>query len=78
MADSFYEEEPTSNTASGSSFTTALAMLLYDVCYLAHTQSVEVPLAQAGEVLGNLWAVCCSTDLGRYDSSVFAIALLGI
>lgn len=51
--------------ASGTSFTTALAMLLYDVCYLAHTQSVEVPLAQAGEVLGNLWAVCCSPELGR-------------
>lgn len=52
-------------SASGSSFTTALAMLLYNVCYLAHTQAVEVPLAQAGEVLGNLWAVCCSPELGR-------------
>ena len=66
MADSAYEEEPASTSASGSSFTTALAMLLYDVCYLAHTQAVDVPLAQAGEVLGNLWAVCCSPELGRY------------
>lgn len=40
-------------------------MLVYDVCFLAHTQAVDVPLAQAGEVLGNLWAVCCSPDLGR-------------
>ncbi|KAI0058508.1 hypothetical protein BV25DRAFT_1840905 [Artomyces pyxidatus] len=48
-----------------SSFTTAYAMLLYDVCYLAHTQSVEIPLSQAGDVLSNLWAVCCSAELGR-------------
>lgn len=40
-------------------------MLLYNVCYLAHTQAVDVSLAQAGEVLGNLWAVCCSPELGR-------------
>lgn len=59
------EANPASTSASGSSFTTALAMLLYNVCYLAHTQNVEVPLAQAGEVLSNLWAVCCSPDLGK-------------
>ena len=40
-------------------------MLLYNVCYLAHTQCVDIPLAQAGEVLGNLWAVCCSPGLGK-------------
>ena len=40
-------------------------MLLYDVCYLAHTQAVDVPLAHAGDALGNLWAVCCSPELGR-------------
>jgi hypothetical protein len=40
-------------------------MLLYDVCYLAHTQAVEIPLSQAGDVLSNLWAVCCSAELGR-------------
>ncbi len=40
-------------------------MLLYNVCYLAHTQAVDVPLAHAGDVLGNLWAVCCSHELGR-------------
>jgi hypothetical protein len=40
-------------------------MLLYNVCYLAHTQAVEIPLSQAGDVLSNLWAVCCSADLGR-------------
>ncbi|KAJ6472885.1 UV radiation resistance protein and autophagy-related subunit 14-domain-containing protein [Mycena vitilis] len=46
-------------------FTTALAMLLYDVLYLAHTQGLAIPLAQAGDVLGNLWAVCCAPELGR-------------
>ncbi|EPQ53789.1 hypothetical protein GLOTRDRAFT_117086 [Gloeophyllum trabeum ATCC 11539] len=51
--------------SSQSSFTTAFAMLLYNVCYLAYTQSVDVPLSQAGDVLSNLWAVCCSSDLGR-------------
>ncbi|KAI0695019.1 UV radiation resistance protein and autophagy-related subunit 14-domain-containing protein [Cytidiella melzeri] len=58
-------EEESSTSASGSSFTTALAMLLYNVCYLAHTQNVDVPLAQAGEALNNLWAVCCSPELGK-------------
>ena len=53
------------DTESESSFTTAFAMLLYNVCYLAHTQSVEIPLSQAGDTLSNLWAVCCSPELGR-------------
>ncbi|KAI0349947.1 hypothetical protein OH77DRAFT_1414011, partial [Trametes cingulata] len=48
----------------GSAFTTTLAMLIYDVCYLAHTQAVDVPVAHAGDVLGNLWAVCCLPELG--------------
>lgn len=48
-----------------ASFTTAFAMLLYNVCYLAHTQGVEIPLSQAGDALSNLWAVCCSSELGR-------------
>ncbi|KIJ63013.1 hypothetical protein HYDPIDRAFT_134706 [Hydnomerulius pinastri MD-312] len=52
-------------TQPQASFTTAFAMLLYNVCYLAHTQSVEIPLSQAGDALGNLWAVCCSGELGR-------------
>jgi hypothetical protein len=60
VSDSFIEVD-----SSQSSFTTAFAMLLYNVCYLAHTQSVDIPLSQAGDVLSNLWAVCCSPDLGR-------------
>lgn len=47
------------------SFTTAFAMLLYNVCYLAYTQCVEISLSQAGDALSNLWAICCSNDLGR-------------
>lgn len=52
-------------TEQPASFTTALSMLLFDVAYLAWTQGVEVPLAQTGEVLRNLWAICCSAELGR-------------
>ncbi|KAI0363438.1 hypothetical protein BV20DRAFT_1007395 [Pilatotrama ljubarskyi] len=67
LADSQLASAPAPSTASspGSAFTTALAMLIYDVCYLAHTQGIEIPLAHAGDVLGNLWAVCCSPELGR-------------
>ena len=62
-SDSYIETRPPPNPSS--SFTTAYAMLLYNVCYLAHTQAVEIPLSQAGDVLSNLWAVCCSAELGR-------------
>ncbi|KAJ7030739.1 UV radiation resistance protein and autophagy-related subunit 14-domain-containing protein [Mycena alexandri] len=54
-------------------FTTGLAMLLYDVLYLAHTQGVSIPLAQAGDVLGNLWAVCCAPELGRRSHASAAV-----
>ncbi|KAF6752046.1 UV radiation resistance protein and autophagy-related subunit 14-domain-containing protein [Ephemerocybe angulata] len=49
------------------SFTTGYTMLIYNVCYLAHTQRVapEIGLSQAGEVLSNLWRCCCSAELGR-------------
>ncbi|KAG6827032.1 hypothetical protein H0H92_013492 [Tricholoma furcatifolium] len=61
VGDSYIENDPQPQ----SSFTTALTMLLYNVCYLAYTQNVDVPLAQAGDVLSNLWSVCCSAELGR-------------
>jgi hypothetical protein len=48
-----------------ATFTTGFAMLLYNVAYLAHTQGVDVALSQSGEVLRNLWAVCCSLELGK-------------
>jgi hypothetical protein len=51
-------------------------MLLYNVSYLAYTQSVDVPLNQVGDVLSNLWSVCCSTELGRqafFPSSLLAM-----
>ncbi|KAF7310440.1 hypothetical protein HMN09_00586100 [Mycena chlorophos] len=47
------------------SFTTGLAMLLFNVLYLAHTQGLAIPLAQAGDALSNLWAICCAAELGR-------------
>ncbi|KAJ7620275.1 UV radiation resistance protein and autophagy-related subunit 14-domain-containing protein [Roridomyces roridus] len=57
-------------------FTTALAMLLYNVLYLAHTQGIAIPLAQAGDVLSNLWAVCCSAELGRRSHATSSYPLL--
>jgi len=62
-SDSYIETHLPPNPSS--SFTTAYAMLLYNVCYLAYTQAVEIPLSQAGDVLSNLWSVCCSAELGR-------------
>ncbi|KAH7097025.1 UV radiation resistance protein/autophagy-related protein 14 [Auriculariales sp. MPI-PUGE-AT-0066] len=47
------------------SFTTALTMLMYNVAYVAHTQGLEIGLAQAQEVLRNIWAVCCAPGVGR-------------
>ncbi|KAF9486126.1 hypothetical protein BDN70DRAFT_909737 [Pholiota conissans] len=54
-----------------SSFTTALSMLLYNVSYLAYTQNVEVSLSQAGDVLSNLWMVCCSSELGKKSHETY-------
>ncbi|PPR05760.1 hypothetical protein CVT24_006826, partial [Panaeolus cyanescens] len=54
------------NPASPS-FTTALSMLLYNTTYLAHTQSIHIPLSQVGDVLSNLWTVCCASELGRWS-----------
>ncbi|KAF9057024.1 UV radiation resistance protein and autophagy-related subunit 14-domain-containing protein [Panaeolus papilionaceus] len=57
---------PTINPSTPS-FTTALSMLLYNTTYLAHTQSIHIPLSQVGDVLSNLWTVCCSSELGRWS-----------
>ncbi|KAJ6540549.1 UV radiation resistance protein and autophagy-related subunit 14-domain-containing protein [Mycena capillaripes] len=67
-------DPPTPTAPETPQFTTALAMLLYDVLYLAHTQGLAIPLAQAGDVLGNLWAVCCSPELGRRSHASAAVA----
>lgn len=40
-------------------------MLLYNTIYLCHTQSHVVPLSQSGDILQNLWSLCCTHDLGR-------------
>ncbi|KAF5345787.1 hypothetical protein D9758_011903 [Tetrapyrgos nigripes] len=65
LADSVLHTTAKDRDITVPSFTTALAMLIYNVSYLAYTQNVDIPLAQAGDVLGNLWAVCCSPELGR-------------
>ena len=49
-------------------------MLLYNVCYLAYTQAIEIPLSQSGDVLSNLWSVCCSAELGRSVDSLLFLA----
>lgn len=58
--------QPSSSNLTPASFSTGFAMLLYSVAYLAHTQSADIPLASAaaGEVLRNLWDICCSAELG--------------
>ncbi|KAG1723523.1 UV radiation resistance protein/autophagy-related protein 14 [Suillus paluster] len=68
LADSEAPEQVPAHSQN-QSFTTGFAMLLYNVCYLAHTQGVEIPLSQAGDALSNLWAVCCSGELGRRSHS---------
>jgi len=59
------DKEKAKEEKDGQAFTTGLAMLLYNVVYLAHTQGVDVTLSQSGETLRNLWAVCCSAELGK-------------
>jgi hypothetical protein len=71
-SDSYLETRPPPTPSS--SFTTAYAMLLYNGCYLAYTQGIEVPLSQAGDVLSNLWSVCCSAELGRSVNSPFSVS----
>ncbi|KAF8576885.1 hypothetical protein K439DRAFT_1640144 [Ramaria rubella] len=60
--------KPVASTSSSSqtpSFTTALTMLLYNTIWLCHTQSLQIPLSQSGDVLRNLWELCCTLELGR-------------
>lgn len=49
-----------------SPFTISLAMLVYNVAYLGHAQSVDIPLHQSKKVQSNLWRVCCRADVGRF------------
>jgi hypothetical protein len=49
-------------------------MLLYNVCYLAYTQAIEIPLSQASDVLSNLWSVCCSAELGWFVASLLFLS----
>ncbi|KAJ3844347.1 UV radiation resistance protein and autophagy-related subunit 14-domain-containing protein [Lentinula raphanica] len=58
-----------------SSFTTGIAMLLYNVAYIAYTQhGINIPLHQiaAGDILSILWGICFgfgsgSGSLGRFS-----------
>ncbi|KAJ7132537.1 hypothetical protein C8R44DRAFT_871479 [Mycena epipterygia] len=64
------ESAPAAETPN---FTPALAMLLYNVLYLAHTQDLAIPLANAGDVLRNLWAVCWAPELGRRSHATASV-----
>jgi hypothetical protein len=65
LSESYAPTHTATHISQPNSFTTAFAMLLFNVCYLAHTQSIDIPLSRAGDILSNLWAVCCSPELGR-------------
>ncbi|KAJ4483618.1 UV radiation resistance protein/autophagy-related protein 14 [Lentinula aciculospora] len=79
LLDSQYGVDPPimQNQLITSSFTTGIAMLLYNVAYLAYTQhGVNIPLHQvaAGDLLATLWGVCFgfgngSGIFGRYVAS---------
>ncbi|PAV20666.1 hypothetical protein PNOK_0329300 [Pyrrhoderma noxium] len=64
-------------TNTNASFSTALAMLLYSVAYLAHTQGADIPLsvAAAGELLRTLWGICCSAELGHRSHDTHPLLL---
>ncbi|TFK21663.1 hypothetical protein FA15DRAFT_672349 [Coprinopsis marcescibilis] len=66
-------------SSSQPSFTTGLAMLIYNVAYLGHTQGVDIPLNQGGEILSNLWRVCCAGEMGRWahETSAYAYSIGG-
>ncbi|KAG2139134.1 UV radiation resistance protein and autophagy-related subunit 14-domain-containing protein [Suillus bovinus] len=66
LADSEAPEQVPAHTQN-QSFTTGFAMLLYNVCYLAHTQGVEIPLSQAGDCIGG--------ELGRRSHSTTPLLL---
>ncbi|KAE9399840.1 hypothetical protein BT96DRAFT_1019298 [Gymnopus androsaceus JB14] len=61
----------TATIQSTPSFATGIAMLLYNVAYLAYTQHVNIPLHQvaAGDVLGNLWTTFTRNHLIPHSSS---------
>ena len=49
-------------------FSIAYSMLAYNVCYLAYTQTISIPLAQSGNILANLWRVCSEDKtVGRFS-----------
>ncbi|GJJ15815.1 hypothetical protein Clacol_010093 [Clathrus columnatus] len=68
---------PTSSSSSQTpSFLTALTMLLYNTLYLCHTQSLNIPLSQSGEILRNLMNLCCALEVGQKSHQTgFGIAL---
>lgn len=51
-------------------------MLAYNVCYLAYTQAVSIPLSQAGNILANLWIVCSEDkSIGRFSHQTSSSSL---
>ncbi|KAG8789678.1 hypothetical protein FRC15_003747 [Serendipita sp. 397] len=53
---------------STDAYTIAYTMLAYNVCYLAYTQAILIPLAQAGNILANLWTICSEDkSIGKYS-----------
>jgi hypothetical protein len=43
-------------------------MLAFNICYLAYTQSIFVPLPQSGNLLANLWTICSEDkSIGQFS-----------
>jgi len=54
--------------ASIDGFSIAYSMLAYNVCYLAYTQSISIPLSQSGNILANLWTLCSNDKaIGKFS-----------
>lgn len=66
---------PTISTGAMDSFSIAYSMLAYNVCYLAYTQTISIPLTQSGNILANLWTVCFNDKtIGRFSHQTSSAA----
>jgi hypothetical protein len=84
---------PQSSTSATEKFSIAYSMLAYNICYLAYTQTISIPLSQAGNVLANLWTLCSedksighfshetsssSSEVGRQPATQLPVTASGV
>ncbi|PVF94557.1 hypothetical protein CPB86DRAFT_765623 [Serendipita vermifera] len=66
---------PSSNHAT-ESYSIAYSMLAYNICYVAYTQSIFVPLPQTGNLLANLWTICSEgKSIGQFSHQTSSSSL---